>query len=296
MSNIIFSVVTPTYNRANLLDRVFTSLKKQDFSGFEWIVIDDGSTDNTEDKVCEFSNRANFKITYVKTENNGKASALNESISYCSGELYLVFDSDDWCDSKALSKIYSEYLSLKARRDFEEYGALSCLKRGRDGLIIGDNYNKLSKYGLTYIDRINKGVKGDKWECLITKNVIDYKYPVQNNEKYMAPGYVWLKLANLGLKTVFINEALSTIEYQNDGISKNNFSNRYRSRETSVIYYKEAFNARGLSFFSKSKYYINYVRFCLHCNKGFDFIFPYFILFPFAFLLKKRDLKFIKSN
>lgn len=289
MSRVTFSVVTPTYNRDKLLSRVYDSLQQQDFKDFEWIVIDDGSTDMTEDLIEGFSKNSSFNVIYIKTPNKGKANALNESLKYCSGLLYLVFDSDDWCDRDALSSLFLEYVALSKRQDFIKYGALSCLKRHRSGFNVGDNYDNLSKYGLSYIDRVNKRIKGDKWECLVFDIIKNIRYPVQDGDSYMAPGYVWLILAGLGYKTVFINKQLSTIEYQNDGISKNNFSNRYKSSKSSLLYYKCVFNQKGLSFFSKARYYINYLRFSFHANERVSFDFPYFILYPISLLMYLRD-------
>lgn len=264
MHKPLFSIVTPTYNRAHLLSRVFNSLKTQSLKRFEWVVIDDGSTDNTCEVVKQFRTEADFEIKYIKTSNRGKANALNESIQYCKGILYLVFDSDDWCDSNALEVFYNEYLTLKERLDFKDYAALSALKRYKSGDIVGSDYTDLSKYDLTYIDRINKCIKGDKWECLIFEHMRHLKYPVEESEKYMAPSYIWLQLAESNFKTVFINEALSTVEYQSDGISKNNLKNRLNSINSTIRYYKYSYKLSSLSYPKAGRYYANFIRFSMH--------------------------------
>lgn len=264
MKDPVFSVVTPTYNRADLLSRVYLSLKKQSFKSFEWIVIDDGSTDNTLDVISEFKKDANFTIKYIKTKNSGKVSALNTSIEYCEGFFYLVFDSDDWCDSNALEVFYKEYLELKKEVNYDSYCALSALKRYQSGSIVGDDYARVNKYGLTYIDRINNNIQGDKWECLIFNKMHHLLYPVAESEKYMAPSYIWLQLAKDNLKTVFINKALSTIEYQSDGISKNNLKNRLNSIKSTIKYYQFSYQLKNLSYTKSGRYYANYIRFCMH--------------------------------
>lgn len=288
-----FSVVTPTFNRCGLISRVYDSLSAQSYKAFEWIVIDDGSTDGTEELILSYKSTSWFPIKYVKTKNRGKAHALNTSQSYCSGQLYLVFDSDDWCDENALEIFYKEYVNLQNRNDFHEYCGLSALKRYKNKENVGDDYTKLKKYGLTYIDRANGKIKGDKWECLIFNSMKNINYPIFDNEKYMAPGYIWLSLADLGYKTVFINESLSTIEYQADGISKNSFINRYKSALSTTLYYKTVFGINGLNYLVKARYYMNYIRFSAHTKKmgTFDGHYaPSYIFGLFFFLYDKVKL------
>lgn len=285
----IFSVVTPTYNRANLIARVFDSLQSQTFTDFEWIVIDDGSTDDTELVVSKMKSQAKFNVRYVKTINQGKAKALNESLRHCNGVMYLVFDSDDWCDSNALEVFNEEYKKLKELSVFNEYCSISCLKRYASGDVVGDDYKEISKYGDSYIGRVNKNIKGDKWECLFFDKLIGRYYPVVNNEKYMAPGYLWLQLASEGYKTVFLDMALSTIEYQNDGISKNNLKYRYKNPMSTYLYYKNCFLLKGLSYRAKSRYYINFVRFSKPAGVMVDYELRFFHLYLVGVVLYKLD-------
>ena len=88
------SIVTPTYNRGELLKRCFVSLLKQSDQDFEWIIVDDGSTDNTEEVVNGFT--ADFPVKYVKKENGGKHTALNKSHAYIQGKYVVILDSDDY--------------------------------------------------------------------------------------------------------------------------------------------------------------------------------------------------------
>lgn len=92
---IRISVVTPSYNRGNVLFRVYDSLKKQTYRGFEWIVIDDGSQDDTKSVVQNFIKEADFKIIYYYQENNGKHIAVNKGVELAQGEFIAIADSDD---------------------------------------------------------------------------------------------------------------------------------------------------------------------------------------------------------
>lgn len=285
---MFFSIVTPTYNRANLIGRVYESLSKQTFKDFEWIVIDDGSTDNTKELISEYKKEADFDIKYIYTPNAGKANALNKSIEYCTGFFYLVFDSDDWCDSDALL-VFNEEWECLSENEKLEYAAISCLKKYKNDELVGDDYSKINKYGLSYIDRVNVNIKGDKWECLLLRAVQELKYPVFDSDKYMAPDYLWLKIAEQGYKTIFLNRALSIVEYQADGISKNNLYHRVANSKTTYRYYSDISKVEGLGFKYKLRMSINKNRFLFHSGFSFtvnDFFNPVFYL---GFIMYAND-------
>ena len=285
-----FTVFTPTFNRAHLIHRVFDSLTSQSFRDFEWIIIDDGSTDNTENLINSYIENSDIEIRYIKKENAGKVSAINDALLLAKSEWFIVFDSDDWCDNNALELIDQEINSIPDA-EYASYGAVSVLKRGLDGCVIGDDYSKISKYGKSYVDRLILGIKGDKWEIIKTDIHRKYRYELQENEKYMAPSYSWLMLSSQ-YKTIFVNKDLSTIEYQEDGISRNNIKHRVGSSNTTAFYYKSVAGILkgGLI---KNKMLINYYRFKMHSKQknklGFLSLLASFLYF--FDLYKMRKLK-----
>lgn len=285
-----FSVVTATFNRGDLIHRVFESLMEQSFKDFEWVVVDDGSEDNTESVISGFESKSFFDIKYIKTDNAGKASALNTSLEHCDGVLYLVIDSDDWCDSNALDVLYQEYAVLQKMGVADEYFAISSLKRYQNGKVVGDDYSKLEKYGMTYIDRLNRGVVGDKWECLFFDKIKGHYYPIALGEKYMAPGYLYLILARDGYKTVFVNKSLSVVEYQFDGISRNSLRHRMASLSNTIRYYRYVYMSVPARYTIVGRWYANLVRFSFHASK-FPSIsiryFPFYIVGLILFLVDK---------
>ena len=101
------TVFTPTYNRAYIISNLYNSLCRQTFKDFEWLIVDDGSTDNTEELVNKWINDANsgFSIRYFKKENGGKPSAINYGVDCAEGELFFTVDSDDYLTDDALEKI-----------------------------------------------------------------------------------------------------------------------------------------------------------------------------------------------
>ena len=265
MTTCDITVFTPTFNRANLIERVFSSLQSQTIKNFEWLVIDDGSTDNTKLVLDEFKTKASFPIRYFAKNNAGKVAAINDALDLANGEWFIVFDSDDWCDSDALESISHE-ISLLHRSDFyNEYCAISVLKRYVSGEVVGDDYSTIDKYGKTYIDRFNFRIRGDKWEIIRTSMHKNFKYNLALGERYMAPGYAWLMMGQK-YNTVFINKAYSTIEYQKDGISRNNIIHRSGSPCNAMKYYHFASEcSRGI--FLKWKSIINYYRFYFHSSR-----------------------------
>src|SRR5438874_2378327 len=92
-----FTVLTPTYNRANTLPRVYDSLRAQSFRDFEWLVLDDGSSDGTKSLIEDWQATSDFPIRYIYQENQGKPAAFNRGVQEASGELLLTLDSDDAC-------------------------------------------------------------------------------------------------------------------------------------------------------------------------------------------------------
>lgn len=263
------TVFTPTYNRADLIGRVFESLMAQTFRDFEWVIIDDGSTDSTCEVVEGFKRQAKFPIKYVARENRGKVASINEALDYASGEFFLVFDSDDWCTKDALAVFQSIWLGLSTS-DKEEYCAISCLKAYKDGAIVGEDYSRLEQYGKSYIDRFNSRIRGDKWEFIRTDAHRNAKYDLAEGERYMAPEYAWL-LMGLTYKTVFLNRVLSIVEYQEDGISKNNLTHRIKSAQSASRFYSLASRV-AVGFYNHLKAKSNFIRFCLHasCLKAHD--------------------------
>lgn len=267
MNNPKFTVFTPTFNRRHLLSRPATSLNRQTYRNFEWLVYDDGSTDGTEAYIREISEESLFPINYVWRNNCGKARAINSGVDMARGDWFVVLDSDDWCDENALQRISDEIDRLDQLADGSSYAAISVLKRYADGNVVGDTYGSIKKYGLSYIDRMNLDIKGDKWEIIRTDVHKQFKYELEGDDRYMAPSYAWIRLAAVH-KCVFVDEALSTVEYQGDGISANSIVHRLGSRRTTLKYYRFA---KSVATSARARFRVesNLARFALHCNERF---------------------------
>lgn len=104
--SIEITLCTPTYNRAYIIEKLYHSLQKQTRKSFEWLVIDDGSVDNTESLLRKWQKEKNdFVIRYYKTSNGGKHRAVNYSLDLAQGDYYMVVDSDDYLTDDAVEKL-----------------------------------------------------------------------------------------------------------------------------------------------------------------------------------------------
>lgn len=213
---IKITVFTPTFNRAYVLIGLYQSLCRQHFSDFEWLIIDDGSVDNTEELVHSWI-QANhsFPIRYYKQENGGKCRAINRALDLAEGLLFLTVDSDDHLTEVALEKI-AEWESLLPR------GEKYCGVAGNMGLTEGMTPNALFKddyYDGTLIDRYGI-VDGERAFAFYTKIHQSYRYPVIDREKFMTEAVAWNRMARDGYKMRFYNDIIVEYHYQEDGLTK----------------------------------------------------------------------------
>ena len=153
------TVCTPTYNRGHLLIKLYNSFKQQEFKEFQWLVVDDGSNDNTEEIIKKFIDENIIKIKYIKKANGGKHTALNVAIDNADGELFWIVDSDDYITNDSLKYIWSQWSNIKNK---ELYAGISGLKAYKNGIVVGTKYNDeyLDTDALSF--RYKYKVQGDK--------------------------------------------------------------------------------------------------------------------------------------
>ena len=126
MTEYTFSVFTPSYNRAKTLPRLYEALKRQTYRNFEWIIVDDGSADNTKETVEKFiSDRPYFNITYKYQTNKGKHIATNVAAQIAKGEFFITIDSDDSVKDNALETFIKEWNKIPDE-DKSKYKGISC--------------------------------------------------------------------------------------------------------------------------------------------------------------------------
>ena len=215
---MITTVVTPTYNRGYLLGRLFESLKLQTNLDFEWIIVNDGSADNTDDLVRDFMKTSPFKVTYIKKENGGKHTALNAAYDSISTPITFIVDSDDYLTIDAIQTIADTYNKYKDEKDLCGFSFL----RGKPGGgYLSDSGVPENSMKESYVEcRMNRGIGGDMAEAWITKCLIENPFPVYQGERFLSEDIIWVQLS-YKYKMRFFNKVIYMSDYLDDGLTKN---------------------------------------------------------------------------
>ena len=236
---IEITVLTPTFNRAHTLQRVFQSLKNQSSKNFEWIIIDDGSNDNTQQLVNEFILMADFKVKYLYKKNGGKHTAINLGIENITTELTIILDSDDYLLEDAIQKILIYWNKFKVD---ETLCGLSFLKGYPNNKIVGSRFTR-NCFKSNHIEcRHNIGESGDKAEVFLTKILKEFKFPEIENEKFVPEDLIWTRIARK-YSTIYINEIIYMCEYLPDGLSMSGKKILINSPKALRILYNESLDS-----------------------------------------------------
>lgn len=216
-SSVKITVFTPTYNRVGLIKNLYKSLLRQSCKDFEWVIVDDGSSDDTEVLVESWLCKSNnFDITYVKVQNGGKHRAINKGIDISNGELFYIVDSDDYIMDDAIERVIKWESTIASSK--EKYAGIAGAKGFDEYTIIGSNFND-KWIDATSLDREKFNIKGDKAEIFYTEVLKNNKFPEFDGEKFITESVVWYKIANCNLKIRWFNEIISICEYQDSGLS-----------------------------------------------------------------------------
>ena len=214
-NRIRLTIFTPAYNRAHTLPRTYESLLQQDCKEFIWLIVDDGSRDNTAELVRQWQSQDNgFEIRYIYKENGGMHTAHNTAYENIDTELNTCIDSDDRLAAGAVRKILSKWELVRDRG----YAGIIGLDSDFDGQIIGKGFPE----GMTETSVIGyyaAGGSGDKKLVYRTEIINKYPaYPVFEGEKYVALSYKY-RLIDQDYKMAVLDEILCNVEYQPDGSS-----------------------------------------------------------------------------
>ncbi len=211
--SFVYTVFTPTYNRAHTLSRVYESLQKQTFQDFEWIIVDDGSTDGTAELVEEWKVRTKFSIQYVYQKNQGKHVAINEGVKRARGDLFLTLDSDDRCVPTALEQLWKHWNGIPESRK-KEFSAVTCLCKDEEGRVIGDQFPEDVFDSTPQEIRYRYGVKGEKWGFQRTDVMREHPFP-EPEGTHVPENVVWHAIGRKYM-TRFVNEALRIYHINDD--------------------------------------------------------------------------------
>lgn len=214
------TLFTPTYNRGYILETLYRSIQRQTYRNFEWIVVDDGSSDNTEELVNQWMKDDNdFPIRYYKQQNGGKCRAINYGLDLAEGELFFIMDSDDYLTDDALEKVVYWEGTIAGKAEF-------CGVVGNRGS--GPNETPNTPLGVPYLDdnvfmrypeytdHVVDGERAGVWYTEIHRK---YKYPEFEGENFLTPCITWNRMANDGYKVRFFEDVIWVCKYLEDGLT-----------------------------------------------------------------------------
>ncbi|WP_165795277.1 glycosyltransferase family A protein [Deinococcus koreensis] len=201
-----FTVFTATYNRAHTLGRVYHSLQAQTLRDFEWLIVDDGSTDGTAALVAGWRAQAEFPIRILYQPNAGKAAAFNRGVQEARGELFLNLDSDDACIHTALERLLHHWEAIPAPQR-ESFTGVTSLCVDQRGLIQGPLFPHtiLDSDSLEVAFRYRD--EGERWGFHRTEVLRAFPFPVDRESRFVSESVVWFAIAR-HYKTRFVNEPL----------------------------------------------------------------------------------------
>ena len=210
------TIFTPTYNRAYIIENLYRSLQRQTCTDFEWLVVDDGSSDNTAELFEIWQKEANpFPVRYYRQENGGKCRAINRGLDLAAGELFFTVDSDDYLTDDAVEKVISWVAALPEGENY-------CGVAGNLGVSPEQTPNRIftgSYLDGTALDRYGE-IDGERAMVFYTDIHRKYLYPVFSGERFMTEAVSWNRMAADGYKVRFFNDIIWIYEYQEGGLTK----------------------------------------------------------------------------
>lgn len=257
------TILTPTYNRASLLPRLFDSLLRQTNKDFEWIVVDDGSTDDTREVVANLKEKCGgaFPMGYVYKANGGKHMAINIGAERARGELLFIADSDDLLTDDALETVANSWHDISDDKSFAGIAGLDIAMDTRE--VIGSGLPQ-EHIDCNAIDiRYRHHVTGDMKEVFRTEVLREFPFPEFAGERFCPEQLVWFRMARR-YRLRYINKPIYIADYQPDGITAGITRARMRNPSASMLTYAELAEC-PVPFLVKVKAAINFWRFW-HCR------------------------------
>ncbi len=251
------TIFTPTYNRSHLLYQLFASIKKQAVKDyFEWLIVDDGSEDDTETVVRRFQEEADFPIRYIFQKNQGKHIAMNTGAKNASGEFFLTIDSDDEMMDNAIETINSLIPSFLVNNKtaaicFPHYSCSE--KKAKTSKAMPFNEKILDSVQLKNI----YGVSGEFNYLFKTEILRQFPFPYFEGERFMKESVVYKRIDRY-YKNLYVNQSIVQGEYLDDGLSSNFRALLENNPRGSALAYLETVNDGRLSLEERKEAFKHY--------------------------------------
>ena len=220
----LLTIFTPSYNRAYILPKLYESLLAQNDANFEWVIVDDGSVDETEMLVDSWVKENRIRIVYKKQKNQGKHIAINTGVSLAKGELFFIVDSDDTLTNDAVFSIRNFWAYYA--NDSKISGIVS-YRLFPDGGLVGTKMPESVSRCKLRDTKLVYGSTGDKVVIYRTEIMRQYPYPKFEGEKFFGESYVFNQIDDK-YDMVFMHHGIYVFDYQTDGLSQD-FRKLYRN-------------------------------------------------------------------
>lgn len=230
------SVVTPTYQRAETLPRLYRSLVEQSFGDFEWVVVDDGSSDGTTELVRGWQAEAPFPIRYLWQPNAGKHAAFNRCVEQAQGRFCALIDSDDWYMPEGLAGMHECWESIPAERR-QGFANVEGLRVDADGELVGDRFPADVFDSNVFELAVVHGVRGDTIGMYRRDVLLAFPFP-EDLGWHVSPDLVWNRIA-ARYSTRFANRIWAYTDYQEGGLSDRVTELRVRHARPQLLYWTE---------------------------------------------------------
>lgn len=252
---MFITIFTPTYNRAYCLQNLYESLCRQSSKNFEWLVLDDGSTDHTEDLVKRWEKENKITICYIKQINSGKHSAINRGVGLSKSDLFFIVDSDDYLTDDAVSLINEYYLKLP-----DNIAGL-CFRRctQKSHKVIGAKFPEQQFYASPQEILFQYKINGDMAEIFKTDILKKYPFPIFERENFVPESLVWNRIGD-DYKLLYIDRPIYLCEYINDGLSQNFSSNLKKNPLGFRVYYYETMRRRNIPLIARIKFGLRVIQ------------------------------------
>ena len=212
---MLLTVFTPSYNRAHTLPRLYESLVKQDCRDFEWLIVDDGSTDNTRELVGGWINEGKIDVRYYRQENGGKPSAHNRGAQMARGELFICVDSDDYLTDNAVETIKSAWENAP-----EESVGILAYKTLSDGTSVTEIADRSVRSFTLKAGYDSHGLSGDTALIFRADVLLRFEFPLFEGENFIPEGYLYDMIDMVG-ELFVLREEIYVCEYLDDGYTAN---------------------------------------------------------------------------
>ena len=274
---MLITIFTPTYNRQHLIDNLYQSLLAQTDKNFEWLVVDDGSTDDTEEYFSDLLAKPQpFPIRYIKQENGGKHRAINRGVQNANGKLFFTVDSDDYLTQDAVEKVIKWTNTLDNSHKWAGVAGL----RGYDNQnIIGERNNSADYIDAKNTERRFYNLQGDKPEIYFTDVLKKFPFPEFPGEKFISEEVVSNTLARNDYYMRWFNDIIYIGKYLENGLTSNSnihsqnpngcllwakgqilsFPNDWRKRFLAIGIYHGAVKKRQSIFKTASELNVNFI-------------------------------------